>query len=144
MFFYASLFAWLINSNCPFLFFFMFCFCFCLIFFVFVVVVVVFFFFCCFVWQQFAIRCIYSWFDQFKICKMVGYRPVRAFGWSGIWEIFARRAIRNPANFSCGIRILGFGIRITAQGIRILLRIGIWNSSLTARESGIQYRNSES
>ena len=44
MFFYASLFAWLINSNCPFFFFIMFCFCFCLIFFVFVVVVVVFFF----------------------------------------------------------------------------------------------------
>ena len=104
-----------------------------------------FFFFCCFYDKKFAIRCIYSWFDEFKICKMVGNRPVRAFGF------------RNPGN-SCSTynlecsqflwnlvesRILGFGIRITAQGIRILLRTGIWNPSFTARESGIQYRKSE-
>ena len=81
----------------------------------------------------------YSWFDQFKICKMVGNRPVRAFGF------------RNPGNF-CSTRnpesskffLWNTESWITAQGIRILLRIGIWNPSLTAKASGIQYRNSES
>ena len=68
MFFYAWLFAWLINSNFPFLFLFL-------------------FFFAVLYDNKFAIRCIYSWFDQFKICKMIGNRPVRVFGF------------RNPGNF---------------------------------------------
>ena len=74
------------------------------------------------------------------------------------WLVIARKGIWIPESgkflldlqsgmqqiFLVESRILGFGIRITAQRIRILLKIGIWNPSFTARESGIQYRNSES
>ena len=91
MFFYAWLFAWVINSNFPFLFFFLF------------LSVRLFVIFAVLYDNKFAIRSILSWFDQFKICKMVGNRPLRAFG-SGFREIVARSAIRNPANFSCGIQ----------------------------------------
>ena len=110
MFFYAWLFAWLINSNFPFLFL--------LLFFVF--------------------------FAVLYECKMVGIRPVKAFGF------------RNPGNFcsTCNpesskfflwnpkFMALEFELQLKQAGI--LLMIGIWNPSFTARESGIQYRNSES
>ena len=36
-------------------------------------------------------------------------------------------------------RILGLGIRTTAEGIRILLTIGVWNPCSTNKNSGIQY-----
>ena len=63
MFFYAWLFAWVINSNFPFLFFFLF------------LSVRLFVIFAVLYDNKFAIRSILSWFDQFKICKMVGNRP---------------------------------------------------------------------
>ena len=68
MFFYAWLFAWVMNSNFPFLFFFLF------------LSVCLFVIFAVLYDNKFAIRSILSWFDQFKICKMVGNRPLRAFG----------------------------------------------------------------
>ena len=59
--FKRGLFAWLINSNFPFLFLFL--------------SVCLFVIFAVLYDNKFAIRSILSWFDQFKICKMVGNRP---------------------------------------------------------------------
>ena len=47
----------------------------CFVLFLFDFLVVFFSFFPVLYDKKFAIRCIYSWFDQFKICKMVGNRP---------------------------------------------------------------------